>query len=404
MKSTTSKAKYKKYLLGLLLIFSNAIGVMGQKYFTVKIIVQNNVDKHINEDFYLTGNFVKWNVDSLKIGKIPSYKASTEIEVNHVPAGLFEYKFNRGDWHTLASTKNGRLEGPLSAVIKKDTILYATIDGWRDDFPRSTASSQVKLMDSAFFLPKLNRHKKIWIYLPKDYEKSAKKYPVLYMHDGQDLFDEATSRGRIGPLEWHVDETIDNSKSDVIVVAISAADGSKVERQNEYFVMPNPKFPEPKGAAYLHDIVFELKPFIDKNYRTLSDKKNTAIAGSSVGGLLSFYAGLMYPNTFGTLGILSPSIWLDGDNVNEIIKNSRATTAINKQNYFFYGGKNENRLKSDGTRVTMDKDIEQITDYFKKFKNPQIKIEINPNGKHGAWYWQKAFPVFFEWWQTKINQ
>lgn len=388
----------------LFLIFAISMGgIMAQEKYDVTIVIQNNhVSKHVGEDFYLTGSFNNWLPAAVCIGTIPEQGQTVAIQIPDVAAGLFEYKFTRGNWETLASTSKGKLEGPLRAIISSDTVLHANIDGWRDDFPKSTQSQQVHVLDSAFYFPKLDLHKRVWIYLPKDYQQGNKRYPVIYMHDGQDLFDEATSKGRIGPLEWGVDEAIDESPYDAIVVAIAHAEDIE-QRQNEYFVRPNSHLENPVGADYLSDIVHTLKPYVDNKYRTLAQKRYTAMAGSSVGGLLTFYAGLLYPNVFGTLGILSPSIWLDEDNTAEIINSLKNKQAIAHQYYFFYGGGNENRIKSDGSQVRMHDDIRRITSLLEGTIPPKkIEVSVNPEGRHGAWYWQKAFPVFFDWWHTQL--
>ncbi|WP_231388279.1 alpha/beta hydrolase [Sphingobacterium hungaricum] len=392
---------YKSSLL-ILVFFTNNISSFAQNLFTVTINIRNNANtNHTGEQFYITGNFNNWLPKQILVGEFPAVNESKQVVIENVKAGLFEFKFTRGDWKTLASTTKGNLEGPLKTIISQDTTLNATVDGWRDDFPASTLSPQVHVLDSAFYLPELDVNRRVWIYLPKDYANSKKRYPVLYMHDGQDLFDEATSKGRIGPLEWSVDETIDASSHDAIVVAIAHAEDIK-QRQDEYFIKPNINFPNPKGEQYLASIVNTLKPYVDKNYRTLPDKKHTAMAGSSVGGLLTFYAGLLYPETFANLGILSPSIWLDEGNIANTIHNVQDKKSIKKQAYYFYGGGNESRIKPDSSVVKMHSDIRLITSELEKNIHPTIEISINPEGRHGAWYWQKAFPEFFEWWQKRI--
>lgn len=389
----------------VIFLFVWVASTMGQEKYSVTIKIRNNnKSSHVGENFYLTSNFHAWDPKGIVVGQVPDFGQSITIKVSDIPAGLFEYKFTRGTWETSASTAEGRLEGPLSTTISSDTTLYTDIDGWRDDFQSSTASPQVHVLDSAFYFPSLELSRRVWIYLPKSYATSSRKYPVIYMHDGDDLFDEATSKGRIGPLEWHVDETIDSSAHDAIVVAIAQAEDIS-QRQNEYFVRPNTRFKNPVGAKYMADIVHILKPYVDQRYRTLSDKDHTAMAGSSVGGLFTFYAGLMYPDVFGTLGIFSSSFWLDDENITTIIQEIEDTKSIAEQQYFFYGGGNENRLKPDGSYVRMDDDLRTVADMLIRQVDATVEISINPEGRHGAWYWQKAFPDFYSWWaSTTLSQ
>ncbi len=362
---------------------------------TVTIEVTGRPVAHQEEAFFITGSYNRWSVAEPTMQMLAD--KSYRIQIKNVrDSFLLEYKFNRGSWQTLESTKEGRLVAPRSAVITKDTTITCVIEGWRDDFPASTASAQVHVMDTAFFIPQLNRYRRVWIYLPADYKTSNKKYPVLYMHDGQDLFDEATSEGRIGPLEWGVDEVIDALPKKCIVVGIDHDPDKKI-RIEEYFVNTNPDQAKADGEKYLDFIVSTLKPHIDKQYRTLSDKRHTFLAGSSMGGLITFYGGLLYPDVFGSLGVLSPSIWLDHENIYKQLNDVRKKKSIQKQRYYFYAGDNENRAKPTGGFVQMHVDVNAATAVLQKNFNPQIKKTITPGGRHGAWHWRIAFPAFYEW-------
>lgn len=375
-----------------------------QQKYTVKIVVHNpNVNGHIGEDFYIAGSFNSWQPGERLAGKFPEVGQSVLIRIADVPSGLFEYKFTRGNWQTVATATDGALEEPLNAMIQSDTVLHANVEGWRDDFPLSTASPQVSLLDSAFYFPTLDAKRRIWIYLPSDYASSSQRYPVIYMHDGDDLFDEATSKGRIGPVEWRVDETIDNSPHDAIVVGIVQADDIP-QRQREYFVYPTARFPNPVGTKYMQDIVQSLKPYVDQHFRTLSDKKHTAMVGSSAGALFTFYAGLLYGDVFGTLGVLSPSFWMDHDNIASAVSKMENKEAVSPQRYFFYGGGNENRMKPDGSYVRMHDDLLTVANLLNQQIDTPVEILVNPEGRHGAWYWQQAFPLFFEWWGQQLDK
>lgn len=364
---------------------------------TVTIEVTGRPGEHLAEQFYITGSFQRWQPADEKWRMTPDADGKYRIKIPGIKDGfLLEYKFTRGSWKTLESTADGRLVSPRTARISADTTIRCVIAAWRDDFPASTASPQVLLMDSAFFMPQLGRDRRIWIYLPKDYATSTKRYPVLYMQDGQDLFDEATSEGRIGPLEWSVDEVLDQAANPCIVVAVEHH-SDRIMRIKEYYARSNPEYPEVEGEYYLQFLTETLKPFVDKNYRTLPDKKHTVLAGSSMGGLITFYAGLRYPDVFGVLGVLSPSIWLDHRNIYKELDAIRNPGLVSRQRYYFYAGGNENRLKPDSSFVMMHDDVTEATEVLKTKAHPEIEVAINPTGRHGAVYWREAFPVFYEW-------
>mgnify|MGYP006382354635 FL=1 len=157
------------------------------------------------------------------------------------------------------------------------------------------------------FSPILNNKRDIVVWLPIGYNPQKnldKKYPVLYMHDGQNIMDPKTAY--VGK-DWRVDETVmklikQKKIKEIIVVGIY----NSPDRLDEY------SWTE-KGQNYLKFIVTELKPFIDSSYKSLSDKDNTAIMGSSMGGLISFYAAWHYPDVFSMAGCLSSSFYYNND-------------------------------------------------------------------------------------------
>lgn len=371
--------------------------------YNLTIDITNNTDKFIGEPLFIAGNFNKWKPDVFSPGVIPGLGQHRRFVLSNLQKGTLEFRITRGSWATVTSGINGNLEAPFTVTVGQEASVSIHIDAWRDMFPASTASPQVHVLDEAFFLPELNVRKKIWIYLPAGYQTTEKRYPVIYMHDGQHLFDEATSTGRTGPVEWRVDETIDNSPHDAIVVAIdSAADAQ--ERKNEYLLNPGEMVSEPQGRSYLSDVVSTLKPFIDHHYRTLPDAKHTAMAGSSLGGLLTLYAGLLYPEVFGSLGIFSPSVWMDDRLLlsDAIESRLRQKADLHRQNYYLYGGEQEKRATPDAVAVNMTGNIRAFASVLQDDHRFEVKININPVGKHGALYWQTAFPPFYEWWYKTL--
>ncbi len=382
-------------LRSFFILFLLVAGTSVHAQYAVEIVLHGKPEAHKTDPIYITGAFNRWAPgDTASLLSEPANGIQKYI-ITDVKPGLLEFKFTRGSWVNLESTVDGRLVAPRKAIIAADTVIHVNIEGWRDDFPASTASKQVKLLSDQFEVPQLGLKRKIWIYLPEGYEQSTERYPVLYMHDGQDLFDEATSQGRIGPLEWGVDETIDAAAKKAIVVAVEH-DEDKLKRLQEYFYYDNPENKDVEGKKYLDFMVNTLKPYIDKNYRTKPDQKNTFMSGSSMGGLITFYAGLNYPNVFGGLGVLSPSIWQDYANINREISEKLNNPLIKKQRYFFYGGGNENRAKPDGSFVRMNDDVNKAVAEFKA-SGAEIKVSINPEGRHGAWYWRSAFAEFYQW-------
>jgi predicted alpha/beta superfamily hydrolase len=172
----------------------------------------------------------------------------------------------------------------------------------------------------------LNNQRDIVVWLPKGYNSRKKKdmrYAVLYMHDGQNILDPKTA---YAGKDWRADETITKlirkrKIKDIIVVGIY----NTPDRLDEYCWSE-------KGQLYLRFIVEELKPFIDSNYRTLADRENTAIIGSSMGGLISFYAGWFYPEVFSKAGCMSSSFYYHNDHALKLVEDYNGP----KKNVKFY--------------------------------------------------------------------
>jgi predicted alpha/beta superfamily hydrolase len=146
------------------------------------------------------------------------------------------------------------------------------------------------------------------VYLPPDYEHSERRYPVMYMHDGQNLFDPETSfiHGRTWQFGEHADRLIAAEEIEPLIV-VGIYNTSR--RLEEYTHSRDRRMGGGEASVYGNLLVQELKPWIDTQYRTLTDAQNTALGGSSLGGLVSLYLGLEHAETFGKLAVMSPSIW-----------------------------------------------------------------------------------------------
>lgn len=188
-------------------------------------------------------------------------------------------------------------------------LLLATLAACGQTPPAPRASSAgpgVDILATPFTIPVLDRQRTVRLYLPPSYGSGSKRYPVVYMHDGQNLFDDATSYAG----EWGVDETLNASAArgglEAIVVGI---DNGGTLRMNELNPFDHPRFGKGEGEAYVGFIVEVLKPWIDSHYRTLPGPEHTAVIGSSMGGLISDYAIHRHPGVFGRAGVLSPAYW-----------------------------------------------------------------------------------------------
>ncbi|MGI8510115.1 MAG: alpha/beta hydrolase [Gemmatimonadaceae bacterium] len=171
------------------------------------------------------------------------------------------------------------------------------------------------------YSPELDTTRDVYVYLPSGYDEDVRRYPVVYMHDAQNLFD--TGTGFLG--SWYVEEAVSAATRlghPCIVVGVPHAG---VERIVEYSPFDDANFGAGRGDLYLDFLVETLKPQIDKQYRTLRDRRWTGIAGSSMGGLISLYAAFTRGDIFGFAGALSPSFWFAGAAIFPVIETALAT-------------------------------------------------------------------------------
>jgi predicted alpha/beta superfamily hydrolase len=268
------------------------------------------------------------------------------------------------------------LPAPLSALLLLTTVLAAPVLA-ADVAPAtkpSTALPGVRLLPEQLEIPGLNRKRQVRMYLPPGYATSGKRYPVLYMHDAQNLFDDATSYAG----EWKVDETLDalskEGKLELIVVGI---DNGGDKRMTELNAWDSARFGQAEGKQYTDFVVKTLKPMIDSQYRTLPDRANTAIMGSSMGGLASHYAIAQYPQVFSKAGVFSPAYWtapasFDFVGTHPLPKDARV--------YLLMGEKEGD---------SMVPDVERMAGVVRTSGHPVdgTVLKIVPGAKHNEGFW-----------------
>ena len=243
--------------------------------------------------------------------------------------------------------------------------------------------------------------RKIRILLPENYETSTKRYPVLYMHDGQNLFEDETAYGN---HSWGIDETLKSLKLDqIIIVGIDNSD----LRLFEY--SPWKSVPEVRkitaidtgglGDIYADFVVNQVKPLIDNKYRTKSDYEHTMIAGSSMGAYISTYIAIQYPKVFSTVGVFSLASWFNEPDFLNFLN----THEIDEfQRYFISIGRKESSNEND-------KNFNQI--YLNNSKNLKKLLEtkgvkdilyIETDDVHHELAWRKMFIEFISWVNKKV--
>ncbi len=367
-----------------LLVALISLNFQGQVFLKITSVP---ADTPPNARIFLANSLNNWNPND------PQFELKKDNSGNYTiqlpkTKGTLEYKFTQGNWETAEGDENGnKLENRKIVFSENAQTIENQILSWEHStVKKNTASENVKILSENFTLPQLKTTRKIWIYLPPDYAASIKKYPVIYMQDAQNLFDDATSFSG----EWKIDETLNQlfaeGNQDAIVVGI---ENGGDERLNEYSPWKNSKYGGGKGDAYTEFLVKTLKPYIDKSYRTLPQAKNTALIGSSMGGLISFYAGLKYPEKFGKLGIFSPSFWFDFPDLNLFL--NKNLKPLKHTKFYFLAGKKESE--------NMVSDIQKIVPILIKKGVPEknIKTKFDEDGIHSESYWSREFGAAYLW-------
>jgi len=242
----------------------------------------------------------------------------------------------------------------------------------------------INIIDEHFEIPQLIKTRRIAALLPHDYHTSDKRYPVLYLQDGQNLFDDYAPFG-----SWEVPRKMawlaEHGRGDFIVIAIDHAES---ERIAEFTPTKPTALGIGEGKQYANFLCETLKPYIDAHFRTMPEREHTGIGGSSMGALISIYAAMQHPHTFSKLLIFSPSLWVSPELSEEFV---RGTPEYNGRIYL-YGGAREGS--------NMVEHLQRFYDLVKENphgRNIPIRMSIRPDGQHNEAAWGTEFPAAISW-------
>jgi predicted alpha/beta superfamily hydrolase len=226
------------------------------------------------------------------------------------------------------------------------------------------------------YSPQLDNERGLLVYLPPSYATGETRYPVIYMHDGQNLFDPATSFAG----EWAVDQTLEAASEHGVEAIVVAIPNMGPDRANEYSPYLDERNGGGRGEQYLRFIVETIKPVIDTDFRTKPERGSTGIAGSSLGGLISLYAFFRYRHVFGFAGVMSPALWFAKNAVLEYVRRQP-----------FAGGRIYIDVGMKEGQKTMD-DVLQLRDVLeaKGYRNlHDLMCVVDTAGDHSERAWAR---------------
>jgi metallo-beta-lactamase class B len=346
---------------------------------------------------YVAGNFNGWNPADPNYRLPGNGSGKYAISFPDSVHGPIEFKLTLGSWNSVETDSAGKDIENRGAVAGAGNPPYiARVAAWRKAAAvvvrEHTARPTVSIINESFAMPQLDRTRRVWIYLPPGYASSNERYPVLYMHDGQNLFDAATSF--VG--EWGVDETLDSlaAKGDKGAIVVGIDHGGTL-RFNEYSPWKNAKYGGGEGDRYVDFLVKTLKPYVDSHYRTLPDRLNTGIAGSSMGGLISLYAIEKYPGVFSRAGIFSPALWV-APQAYDFTRESGALPS-DVRLYFVMGG--QEVANADEALGYVNDMKRMVDDLVSRGLQPGTNVVsyVRADGKHSEWFWRREFPEAYRW-------
>lgn len=305
-----------------------------------------------------------------------------------VPNGsTLECKVTLGSWETVEKAADGSEMPNRMLRVLGDTSLDFKVARWAGmgaapvAAKSSTLTGRIERLENVVS-PQLENARNLIVYLPPSYAASSeRRYPVLYAQDGQNLFDAATSFAG----EWGADETAEALARRGLEAIIVGIPNMGVERMAEYSPFPDPETRMvARGEAYAAFLTLTVKPLIDARYRTLADRQHTGLVGSSMGGLISLYTGLRFPETYGFVGAMSPSFWIGNYSMVNWVKTH----------------------PNPGVRVWIDMGTEEgagmllgarwLADLLTTQGN-EVRLTIEPGAKHNEAAWRARFPAVLEW-------
>ncbi|NJC27378.1 alpha/beta hydrolase [Neolewinella antarctica] len=351
---------------------------------TLHLVTDTDDDRPI----FVAGTFNSWSVAKEAYRLLPSGQPNEYSVDVDLPEGTdrVEYKYTRGGWEAVELGPYGASTFNHTRFVAEDWSVPDLVVTWANKGLnyRDELLPKIEVLSEKFEIPTLIRTRRIAALLPHDYYETDKHYPVLYLQDGQNLLEEHAPYG-----SWGVDKRLASmaakGQGDLIVIAIDHAADKRVSEFTPSF---NTRLGKGDGRGFVDFLVKHLKPYVDQQFRTLTGPEHTGVGGSSMGGLLSIYAGILYPRVYERLMIFSPSLWVTPKIPFHLMKMSDKF----RGKIYLYGGEAESKTMVSNMR-RFRRELEKQTES----DQVDFRVEVDEHGQHNEARWGVEFPKAVEW-------
>ncbi|MFW5652600.1 MAG: alpha/beta hydrolase-fold protein [Planctomycetota bacterium] len=372
---------------------------------TVTIIVESVPEATPNQaTLYLTGNHASlgpWRPAGRALEQTDDDAGRWRTALRLPDGFQLEFKITRGTWDTVEKGARGEEIDNRVATANEDDVIHINVAAWADGgrgdsgSASDTASSitgNVEVIE-AFRSDVLNNERRIVVYLPPGYrEEPHQRYPVLYMHDGHNLFDRSTAAFGV---EWEADETAERLIAEgeiepLIIVGIYTNKNRLAELSD---VVDAGRSDGGRGAEYAHFLVHELKPHIDEAFRTKPGREHTGVAGSSLGGLMSLYLVERHPEVFSRCAAVSPALRWGDEALTRRWRASPESLPLDRTKFWIDVGTAE--LVADVAAASYVQAVERLVNVLRAAnlnRGEDYEFVIDDGAAHNEAAWSRRFP------------